>query len=42
MRLRELGILSPQGYVFTPPLPGKAFLQLIEAIDPAPNTPTYD
>ena len=32
--LRELGIRSAQGYVFAPPLPGKAFLDLIEAIDP--------
>ena len=32
--LRELGVRSAQGYVFAPPLPGKAFLQLIEAIDP--------
>ena len=34
--LRELGIRSAQGYVFAPPLPGSAFLQLIEAIDPLP------
>lgn len=34
MQLRELGIRSAQGYVFAPPLPGSAFLQLIEAIDP--------
>ncbi len=32
--LRELGIRSAQGYVFAPPLPGGAFLQLVEAIDP--------
>ena len=32
--LRELGVRSAQGYVFAPPLPGKAFLQLIEALDP--------
>ena len=32
--LRELGVRSAQGYVFAPPLPGKAFLQLVEAIDP--------
>jgi hypothetical protein len=25
-----------QGYVFAPPLPGTAFLQLVEAIDPLP------
>jgi len=35
MYLRELGIRSAQGYVFSPPLPGKAFLQLVEALDPA-------
>ncbi|MBI4367241.1 MAG: EAL domain-containing protein [Deltaproteobacteria bacterium] len=34
--LRELGIRSAQGYVFAPPLPGSAFLQLVEAIDPIP------
>jgi sensor c-di-GMP phosphodiesterase-like protein len=34
MHLRDLGIRSAQGYVFAPPLPGSAFLQLIEAIDP--------
>jgi sensor c-di-GMP phosphodiesterase-like protein len=33
MHLRELGIRSAQGYVFAPPLPGSAFLQLIEAMD---------
>ena len=36
MYLRELGIRSAQGYVFAPPLPGSAFLQLVEAIDPLP------
>ena len=36
MHLRELGVRSAQGYVFAPPLPGGAFLQLIEAIDPLP------
>ncbi len=36
MHLRELGIRSAQGYVFAPPLPGRSFLQLIEAIDPLP------
>jgi sensor c-di-GMP phosphodiesterase-like protein len=41
MHLRELGIRSAQGYVFAPPLPGSAFLQLVEAIDPiaAPAEP---
>lgn len=34
MHLRELGIRSAQGYVFAPPLPGSAFLQLIEAVNP--------
>jgi len=34
MCLRELGVRSAQGYVFAPPLPGSAFLQLVEAIDP--------
>jgi EAL domain-containing protein (putative c-di-GMP-specific phosphodiesterase class I) len=32
--LRDLGIRSAQGYVFSPPLPGSAFLELVEAIDP--------
>ena len=36
MHLRELGVRSAQGYVFAPPLPGKAFLQLVEALDPLP------
>jgi len=36
MHLRELGIRSAQGYVFAPPLPGSAFLQLIESLDPLP------
>jgi sensor c-di-GMP phosphodiesterase-like protein len=36
MLLRDLGIRSAQGYVFAPPLPGKAFLELVEAIDPLP------
>ena len=39
MHLRELGVRSAQGYVFAPPLPGSAFLQLIEAIDPLPAQP---
>ena len=34
MHLRDRGIRQAQGYVFAPPLPGSAFLQLIEAIDP--------
>jgi sensor c-di-GMP phosphodiesterase-like protein len=36
VHLRELGIRSAQGYVFAPPLPGTAFLKLVEAIDPLP------
>jgi sensor c-di-GMP phosphodiesterase-like protein len=35
LHLRELGIRSAQGFVFSPPLPGSAFLQLVEAIDPS-------
>jgi EAL domain-containing protein (putative c-di-GMP-specific phosphodiesterase class I) len=34
VHLRDLGVRMAQGYVFAPPLPGGAFLQLIEAIDP--------
>jgi len=37
MHLRELGIRSAQGYVFAPPLPGSAFLQLVESLDPLPT-----
>jgi sensor c-di-GMP phosphodiesterase-like protein len=37
MHLRELGIRSAQGYVFAPPLPGSAFLQLVEAMDTLGN-----
>jgi sensor c-di-GMP phosphodiesterase-like protein len=36
MHLRELGVRAAQGYVFAPPLPGSAFLQLVDAIDPLP------
>ena len=40
--LRDHGISSAQGFVFAPPLPGPAFIQLIEALDPvvlgAPRT----
>jgi sensor c-di-GMP phosphodiesterase-like protein len=39
MHLRELGVRSAQGYVFAPPLPGSAFLELVEAIDPAGAKP---
>jgi sensor c-di-GMP phosphodiesterase-like protein len=37
VHLRNLGIRTAQGYVFAPPLPGSAFLQLVEAIDPLPT-----
>jgi sensor c-di-GMP phosphodiesterase-like protein len=40
VHLRDLGVRSAQGYVFAPPLPGSAFLQLIEAIDPLPAAAT--
>ncbi len=36
MHLRKLGVRSAQGYVFSPPLPGKSFLQLLDAADPLP------
>jgi sensor c-di-GMP phosphodiesterase-like protein len=42
MHLRELGIRSAQGYVFAPPLPGSAFLQLVEALDPLPIAATEE
>jgi EAL domain-containing protein (putative c-di-GMP-specific phosphodiesterase class I) len=38
VRLRDLGIQAAQGYVFAPPLPASSFLQLIDAIDPLPQT----
>jgi sensor c-di-GMP phosphodiesterase-like protein len=34
MHLREIGIRSAQGYVFAPPLPGRAFIELVDAIHP--------
>jgi sensor c-di-GMP phosphodiesterase-like protein len=38
--LRDHGISLAQGFVFSPPLPGSAFVQLIEALDPAvPKAP---
>ena len=40
VHLREHGITAAQGYVFAPPLPGSAFLQLVEAIDPQPAAAT--
>jgi len=33
MHLREIGIRAAQGFVFAPPLPGSAFLKLVEAMD---------
>lgn len=33
MHLREIGIRAAQGYVFAPPLPGGAFLKLVDAMD---------
>jgi sensor c-di-GMP phosphodiesterase-like protein len=42
MHLRELGIRSAQGYVFAPPLPGSAFLQLVEALDPLATPAAQD
>jgi sensor c-di-GMP phosphodiesterase-like protein len=36
--LRERGIRSAQGYVFAPPLPASSFLQLLNAVDPKPQT----
>jgi sensor c-di-GMP phosphodiesterase-like protein len=34
--LREYGINAAQGYIFSPPLPGSAFLELLKALDPQP------
>ena len=34
LHLRDLGIRAAQGFVFSPPLPSSAFLQLVETIDP--------
>jgi sensor c-di-GMP phosphodiesterase-like protein len=39
VHLRELGVRAAQGYVFAPPLPVTAFLQLLEAIDPPKSVP---
>jgi sensor c-di-GMP phosphodiesterase-like protein len=35
--LREHGISAGQGFIFAPPLPGAAFLKLVEAMDPDPG-----
>lgn len=35
--LRRRGVRSAQGYVFAPPLPGSSFVQLVEAMEPAPS-----
>jgi len=32
--LREHGISAAQGYLFAPPLPGSAFIKLVEALEP--------
>jgi sensor c-di-GMP phosphodiesterase-like protein len=40
--LRDRGISSAQGYVFSPALPGSAFIQLIEAIDPVARPPALE
>jgi sensor c-di-GMP phosphodiesterase-like protein len=37
--LRERGITAAQGYVFAPPLPVAAFLQLLNAMDPVADAP---
>ena len=34
LQLRDLGIRAAQGFVFSPPLPCSAFLQLVETTDP--------
>lgn len=34
VHLRELGVRAAQGFVFSPPLPCSAFIQLVETIDP--------
>jgi sensor c-di-GMP phosphodiesterase-like protein len=44
LHLRDLGIRAAQGFVFSPPLPCSAFLQLVETIDPlkAAGEPAFD
>jgi len=34
LHLRDLGIRAAQGFVFSPPLPASAFLELVATIDP--------
>ncbi len=36
--LRDRGIIAAQGFVFAPPLPGPAFLKLLEATAPQPDS----
>jgi EAL domain-containing protein (putative c-di-GMP-specific phosphodiesterase class I) len=38
--LRERGITAAQGYVFAPPLPAAAYLQLLNAMDPVADAPS--
>jgi sensor c-di-GMP phosphodiesterase-like protein len=40
VHLRDLGIRAAQGFVFSPPLPASAFLQLVETIDPLKSSGT--
>jgi sensor c-di-GMP phosphodiesterase-like protein len=44
LHLRDLGIRAAQGFVFSPPLPCSAFLELVATIDPlkAPGEPSVD
>jgi sensor c-di-GMP phosphodiesterase-like protein len=43
LHLRDIGIRAAQGFVFSPPLPCQAFLQLVETIDPIKaGTPASD
>ncbi len=44
LHLRDLGIRAAQGFVFSPPLPCSAFLELVATIDPlkAPGEPSAD
>jgi sensor c-di-GMP phosphodiesterase-like protein len=38
MSLRALGVPAAQGFVFSPPMPGPLFLQLLVALDPVPRS----